>query len=85
MNVKRGSMLQGLAIAGCLAGSPAYAAQDEGEIPEDALLEFLGGWESVDGELIDPVALADLEAEGRLADRDTRKAGDADGDDEDES
>ena len=78
-------MLQGLALAGCLAGTPAFSAQPEDEGPDDAFLEFLAGWEAVDGELIDPVALAELEADGKLADSGIRKPKDVGGDENDES
>ncbi len=83
--MKRARMLRWLALAGCLAGTPAFAAEPEEEAPDDAFLEFLAGWEAVDGELIDPVALAELEADGKLADSGIRKPKDVGGDENDES
>lgn len=83
--MKRTRILQGLAIASWLVGVTGHAAQAEDEMPDDAFLEFLGGWESVEGEWIDPTALADLEAEGKLADSGIKSAEDVDEDDENES
>lgn len=83
--MKRVSMLQGLAIASCLVGGPASAAAPEAEMPDDTFLEFLGDWESVDGEWIDPVGLADFEAEDKLADGGVSRAEKEGGEIEDES
>ena len=50
-------------IALCLLTSalPAQAEQtNAGELPSDELLDFLGQWEQVDGQWIDPTELQEL-------------------------
>lgn len=83
--MKRAWVLHGLAVAGWVAGAPAYAAQPDTEMPDDALLEFLGGAESVDGEWLDPLLLADLEAKNKLAEGGRENSADPEEVDEDES
>lgn len=62
-------MLQGLAVLGWFAGAPALASEEpEQELPGDAFLEFLGGFETADGDWVDPVSLAELDAAEALPD-----------------
>ncbi len=61
----RARVLQGLALASWVASAPALAADEQGEaLPEDAFLEFLGGFETADGDWVDPMSLAELDADG---------------------
>lgn len=44
-----------------MLGSPAFAQQpDEAELPSLEFLEFLGDWETEDGEWIDPEELEEI-------------------------
>ena len=53
-----GASLRLLLLAAAM-GSEAVIAQSEEALPDDALLEFLGEWETEQGEWIDPVELED--------------------------
>ena len=45
----------------CLSfSSPAFSEQQEDEMPSEELLDFLGQWEKVDNEWIDPTQLQDI-------------------------
>ncbi len=81
--MKPASLWQSLAVAGCVASSPALAADDSSDPPGDAFLEFLGGFETADGEWVDPVALAELDTDAITAGSDD--AAEVDGDEDDES
>ncbi len=88
LTLKRVSAWRGWVVAGCLLAAPAHAAETAETpepLPEDEFLEFLGDWEAVDGEWIDPVALAELESEGELVDTGIRQGQNLGGDDENES
>lgn len=74
---------QSLAVAGWFASAPALSADESSDPPEDAFLEFLGGFETADGEWVDPVALAELDTDERTARPDEVPA--ADGDEDHES
>ncbi|NNF51583.1 MAG: hypothetical protein HKN59_04010 [Gammaproteobacteria bacterium] len=82
--MKPTSLLKGLAAAGCIAvGSVASAEQDV--LPEDAFLEFLGGFETADGDWVDPMSLAELDGD---TDAEVKRESDDEemrGDDEDET
>lgn len=62
--MKRARMLRSLAAVGCFVAGSAAAAETTAAPPEDAFLEFLGGFETADGEWVDPMALAELEVDG---------------------
>ena len=61
-------------IALCAFSISAIARETGEEIPGDALLEFLAGWETEDGEWVDPYEFSDEaitdETRERLAERD---------------
>lgn len=84
MKLRRFGLLRSLALAGCMATS-AGAAEDQASPPDDALLEFLGGFETADGEWVDPMTLAGLETEDKkTAGRDVNEDK-VHGDEDDES
>ena len=61
-------LLLGLLSSPTFAQEPDQAGSEESEIPSLELLEFLGDWETDDGEWIDPeeleqIALSDQEQE----------------------
>lgn len=57
MPVKRNAWLVLLLVCAVVQ---AHAAGDKDENPDQELLEFLGKWESVDGQWIDPGQVQDL-------------------------
>ena len=61
MILNRASLLRSLAALGCIAIGAAAAAENDAP-PDDAFLEFLGGFETADGEWVDPRSLAELES-----------------------
>lgn len=83
--MKRVNLLHGIAIAGWLVAMPGNAASPEEDLPGDAFLEFLGSWETVDGEWIDPVELAELGADKKVVDDGAKVAEEVREDNEDES
>lgn len=82
--MKRARMLQGLAIAGCFAAAPALGTEQDAP-PEDAFLEFLGGFETADGEWVDPMALAGLDSSDEQSKERESDGIETVGDDEDET
>jgi len=56
MNYRPSALLLGLLLLSCQVMAEEKEA---GEMPSLALLEFLGGWETDDGERIDPTELED--------------------------
>lgn len=82
--MKRAWMLQGLVVAGWVAGAPAFGAEHENDLPEDAFLEFLGGFEDADGEWVDPMSLAELDANADSAEGEARIKAEPDGEENDE-
>ena len=56
-----------LALTLCVCSAQAQAANEESE-PDMALLEFLGEWETEDGEWLDPTSLEDIDDSGRQND-----------------
>lgn len=66
----RARFFQGLAVLGSLAGAPVLAEEPGEAPPEDAFLEFLGGFETADGDWVDPLSLAELEPDGATAGED---------------
>lgn len=59
--MKRARMLHGLAVLGCFATASALATEQDAP-PDDAFLEFLGGFETADGDWVDPMTLAGLDS-----------------------
>ncbi len=56
-----------LVLALCVCSAQAQALNEESE-PDMALLEFLGEWETEDGEWLDPTSLEDIDDSGRQND-----------------
>lgn len=84
LNLKSAWMLHGLAMAGCLAATAVNGAEQDAP-PDDAFLEFLGGFETADGDWVDPVTLAGLDRnEEQRAERETDETG-IGGENEDET
>lgn len=67
LTVKRSLMLNGFAALSCLVCPAVSGDESENDTPDDAFLEFLGTWENSDGEWIDPLALADIDASRQAA------------------
>ncbi len=84
LNLKRAWMLHALAMAGCLA-APAASGAEQDAPPDDAFLEFLGSFETADGDWVDPLTLAGLDRnEEQRAESETDETG-IGGEDEDET
>ena len=59
-----------LAILAWVFSGELGIAQEVNEPPDDALLEFLGEWESADGEWVDPLEFAEFELAEQGSERD---------------
>lgn len=62
MILKRMRLIQSLAAVSCFAVGGAAGAESDAT-PDDAFLEFLGGFETEDGDWVDPMSLAELDSE----------------------
>lgn len=88
MILNRVKLLHGLAMLGCFAAAPAPGAEQDA-LPEDAFLEFLGGFETADGDWVDPMSLAGLDSSDAQFSESDAESGSGEeetrGEDEDES